>query len=65
MKCTETQNIYEETHKGKKLLLLVDVKQAGNFSYIIFCLSKYSDEDTTNLSSAPTERKHLLPEYKH
>ena len=57
MKFTETQNIYEETHKGKTHLLLMNVKQEGNFIYIIFCLINYSDEATTSLSSAPIERQ--------
>ena len=66
MKWTYTQNIHEEIHKAKNHLLLMDVKQEGNFSYIIFCLRNYSDEAATSLSSAPTEeRQLLLPEYKH
>jgi hypothetical protein len=65
MKWTKTQNVYEETHKGKNpLLLLLDVKQARYFSYIKFCLRNYSDEATTFLSSTPTEWQLLLHECK-
>ena len=66
-KWTETQNIHVETHKGKKPLLLMDVKQATLVtSCFIWATTQMRllPQETTSLFPALTERQLLLSECK-